>query len=31
MTSGSRALLGGALLTFVALAVVARAQHQGHE
>jgi mono/diheme cytochrome c family protein len=31
MTPGSKALLGGALLMFVALAVVARAQHQGHE
>jgi len=31
MTSRSTALFGGALITFIALAVVARAQHQGHE
>lgn len=31
MTSGSRALLGGTLLAFVALAPSALAQHQGHD
>ena len=30
MTSGSRALLGGTLLTFVALTASALAQHEGH-